>query len=627
MNCPSSWASRYIERYRLALVDIPVGHKAPLHQGWNKPGGYITDPEVARQHWASLPDHGIGAVLGASGLCSLDVDSPKDSESLLAELGVDLRALREANPTIQGHPSRYRIMFRTPEGLNLHAHKLTWPANNGAKPITLFELRAGPVQDVLPPTIHPGTKKPYTWLTRPGDDFPSLPAALLELWTNWDSYRPELEGVCPWAPDPFKPSAASRGNGARADVIGAFNEAHNVEALLKASGYKQRGKRWTSPTSTSDLAGVVILDGRVFSHHASDPLNDGHSHDAFDVYRILDHGGDLKAAVKAAALALGIGPTANASEPARDEHQPGMENAPGGENVIEDAIAKLAEDVGAAFEPDVLAALKKARANKPADYQRYRKRIRAARGSVVELDRLTSVGGEGVEDTGQGHAMMFPETEPWPEPVDGGELLTQIAATFNRYVALPEHADTALALWTAHTYAYDNGVVTPILVLSSPTKRCGKTIVMILLGGMVSRPVPASNISPASLFRVIEKWHPTMLIDEADTFLRQNEELRGIINSGHTRGMAYVIRTVGEDHEPRKFSTWAPKAIALIGKLPDTLHDRSVLIRMRRKTPDDVVERLKAPDHEEVRRKCKRWVEDHTNELREADPDIPPDAQ
>ena len=70
-----------------------------------------------------------------------------------------------------------------------------------------------------------------------------------------------------------------------------------------------------------------------------------------------------------------------------------------------------------------------------------------------------------------------------------------------------------------------------------------------------------------------------MLIDEADSFLRNSDELRGVLNSGHTRDSAFVIRTVGEDHEPRRFSTWGAKAIALIGKLPDTLADRSIEVR------------------------------------------------
>jgi len=86
-----------------------------------------------------------------------------------------------------------------------------------------------------------------------------------------------------------------------------------------------------------------------------------------------------------------------------------------------------------------------------------------------------------------------------------------------------------------------------------------------------------SNISSAALYRVIEKG-PTLLVDEADFFLPDNEELRGVLNSGHTRATAFVLRVNRETGEVERFSTWAPKALALIGKLPATLSDRSVIV-------------------------------------------------
>ena len=86
---------------------------------------------------------------------------------------------------------------------------------------------------------------------------------------------------------------------------------------------------------------------------------------------------------------------------------------------------------------------------------------------------------------------------------------------------------------------------------------------------------------------------PTLLIDEADTFLKENDELRGILNTGHRRG-GQVTRTVGDDHEPRQFSTWAPAVIAMIGRLPDTLNDRSVVISLRRRKPSEKVESFRS---------------------------------
>jgi putative DNA primase/helicase len=112
-------------------------------------------------------------------------------------------------------------------------------------------------------------------------------------------------------------------------VIAAFNRARPVEELLADHGYTRRGKRWSSPTSSSGLAGVVVLDdGRVYSHHASDLLAGDHAHDAFDLFRILDHGGDTRAAFKAAAEELGMGSTVGA----KDEPRPGNGASPEGDS-------------------------------------------------------------------------------------------------------------------------------------------------------------------------------------------------------------------------------------------------------------------------------------------------------
>jgi putative DNA primase/helicase len=106
-----------------------------------------------------------------------------------------------------------------------------------------------------------------------------------------------------------------------------------------------------------------------------------------------------------------------------------------------------------------------------------------------------------------------------------------------------------------------------------------------MLVRLVLQPLPTANISAAELFRAVDAWAPTLLIDEAGTFAQNSDELRGVLNSGHTRELAYVIRTVGDDHEPRKFSTWGAEAIALIGKLKDTLADRSIEVALKRKLP------------------------------------------
>ena len=124
----------------------------------------------------------------------------------------------------------------------------------------------------------------------------------------------------------------------------------------------------------------------------------------------------------------------------------------------------------------------------------------------------------------------------------------------------------------------------------------------------------------------MEKYSPTLLIDEADRALKNSEELNCILNASHVRKSAVTIRTVGENHEPRKFSTWCPKAIAAIGRLQDTLEDRGIILQMRRKARGKKTERWRGDRVEQftpIRQKIFRWVQDNLEELRELDPEVP----
>ncbi len=225
-------------------------------------------------------------------------------------------------------------------------------------------------------------------------------------------------------------------------------------------------------------------------------------------------------------------------------------------------------------------------------------------------------------------ADIFPLIDPWHDPVIANDLLAEITHLLKRFAILPTHADTALALWVMFTWVIDQVNVSPILAVSSPEKRCGKTTVISLLGQLVCKPLLASNISAAALFRTIELWQPTMIIDEADTFIRDSDELRGMINSGHTRPTAYVIRTTGEDHTPKRFSTWGAKAIAIIGGLPDTLHDRSIVISLRRKLTHEQTEKLRHADPQTfstLQRKLLRFAQDYGDVIKSTRMTFPSD--
>jgi len=228
-----------------------------------------------------------------------------------------------------------------------------------------------------------------------------------------------------------------------------------------------------------------------------------------------------------------------------------------------------------------------------------------------------------------------PWPEPWPEPVTLKEVLDATLEAIHRHVVLSKEAGIATTLWVAWTYAVDRsptgpaGDIAPILTIVSPVRRCGKTQLLSVLAYLCPRVVPASNISPSALFRLVEAEKPTLLIDEADAFLRDNEPLRCLLNAGHRRDGAYVVRCVEGDHEfiPRRFSVWTPKSLAMIGSPASTILDRSIVIRLQRKRRDEVVERLNAAAVERLREIARRLMAAVTPEVRAAmyaaDPEIP----
>jgi putative DNA primase/helicase len=222
---------------------------------------------------------------------------------------------------------------------------------------------------------------------------------------------------------------------------------------------------------------------------------------------------------------------------------------------------------------------------------------------------------------------ILADLDPWPDSVDGAALLDALITAIARFCVLPPDSIVAIALWVMFAHAHDAAEHSPILALESPEKRCGKTTTLSIVADLVPRPLPAANISPAALFRAVEAHRPTLLIDEGDTFLRgDNHEMRGILNSGSSATFAYVLRCDGEQNEPRAFRTWCPKLIALIGTLPDTLQDRSIVVTLRRKLNHERVERYTRGQRTELHQlhaMCARWAADHLDRLHGADPVIP----
>lgn len=178
---------------------------------------------------------------------------------------------------------------------------------------------------------------------------------------------------------------------------------------------------------------------------------------------------------------------------------------------------------------------------------------------------------------------------------EGERVLSDLAAQFRRYVVLPsDDALTAVTLWVAATHLQTAWQHAPRLAIVGPAKRCGKSRLLDVVTETVHDPLITVNASPAAVFRSITDNPPTLLVDEADTLFgsakaaERNEEMRGLLNAGHQRNRP-TLRVSGPNHEVSKFPTFAMAALAGIGDLPDTIMDRSVVIRMRRRRPGEKV--------------------------------------
>ena len=227
---------------------------------------------------------------------------------------------------------------------------------------------------------------------------------------------------------------------------------------------------------------------------------------------------------------------------------------------------------------------------------------------------------------------------PGEDEEQAGQLLAppldEIMQFLERYTLFPsENAVTVLGLWIPHTWVFNCFDETPYLHISSPVKRCGKSRLLKCLKFLCPRPWAVVNPSEAVVYRKIERDKPTFLLDEVDAIYSRNansnaEGLRALLNAGYERA-ARVPRCVGATNQLIDFAVYCPKALAGIGKLPDTVADRCLTIAMKRKPPAVVKERFIARDVMPIARplagKLEAWSKnkDVIAALRAARPAIP----
>jgi hypothetical protein len=211
-------------------------------------------------------------------------------------------------------------------------------------------------------------------------------------------------------------------------------------------------------------------------------------------------------------------------------------------------------------------------------------------------------------------------------------LLDELVRFVRRYVVLTDPQLVAVALWVGHTHAFQAAEATPYLSVTSAEKESGKTRLLEVLELIVARPWLTGRVTPAVLARKVDAETPTLLLDESDAAFNGDKEyaetLRGILNAGYRRGgKASVCVGQGANIGYRDLATFAPKAIAGLDELPDTVASRSIRIRLKRRAPNEHVERFRSREAEEAAEPVfvalESWAQHRLEELREARPEIP----
>lgn len=219
------------------------------------------------------------------------------------------------------------------------------------------------------------------------------------------------------------------------------------------------------------------------------------------------------------------------------------------------------------------------------------------------------------------------DTKPYAEPVlDIALIVSLIYQILDDHIACTDAVKVAVTLWILMTWVIPASHILPIAWINAPEKRCGKSTLLTLMSRMSKRSLSTSNITGSALFRSIESFKPTLFIDEIDTFINDNEGIRGVLNAGHSRDNPYIIRCTGDDNEPVPFNVFGAKAISGIGRIPDTLVDRSIPLTLRRKMRDETKNRVRDLPTDitnTIQSKLSRWSDDNLQAVKDARPVLP----
>ena len=215
----------------------------------------------------------------------------------------------------------------------------------------------------------------------------------------------------------------------------------------------------------------------------------------------------------------------------------------------------------------------------------------------------------------------------------GASVLDDVHHFIGRFCVFPSnHCQVAVTLWAALTHAIEHFYTAPRLALMSPEPSSGKTRVLEVLELLVPNPMFTLNASAATIFRSLAERQISLLFDEVDAIWKSrgsddnHEDLRALLNAGYKCG-AQVPRCVGKNHEVQLFKVFCATALAGVGELPETILSRSVIIKMRRRAPDEPIEPFRSRIHESeghaLRERLALWLDDAGEAAGNAWPKLP----
>jgi hypothetical protein len=254
----------------------------------------------------------------------------------------------------------------------------------------------------------------------------------------------------------------------------------------------------------------------------------------------------------------------------------------------------------------------------PTDRSAFAKEV--ARPLGVTKDDLLST--EGFKKPIHSRAVILFDPEPWPDPVDGKELLKLYIVLIQKHIMISFEDALTIALWIIWTYLVNEEYVevSPYLGITSPDKRCAKTRLLDLIERLVWRGYGLSDITKSSFFRFVEQWHPTLCLDEFHKLIKNRPDLMQPFLNAYSRNKPVLVINT-ESMETEKYDIWGARAIAYLDELDDQFKDRVIAINLTRKPHSIKKPKLRETPisyTEELRRKALRWGRDNAEAVRDA---------